>query len=201
MSHRFLHKTEQVHRRLRPKSSMRDFIRSEPDPGQKINSAFVKKLSGNDPLTARLLFSNDIITYRPSFKILLLCNGIPVMTHNDPAVWKRMRIIDFPTTFVDNPVQPNERKIDRTLKTKITEDVNYRKEFMLMLLDWYKTLYLVKGLADPPNSVLRATRSLCELASIGESVLQSFHQPRILNSVTHTHLCHAYSPLFAVHFC
>ena len=98
-----------------------------------------------------------------------------------------MRIIDFPTTCVDNPVQPNERKIDRTLKTKIAEDVNYRKEFMLMLVDWYKTLYLVKGLADPPNSVLRATQEYQ-----GESVRISEYWGECITIVppaAHTHLC------------
>ena len=109
------------------------------------------------------------------------------MSHNDPAVWKRVRIVDFPITFLDNLSQPNEQKIDRTLKTKIKEDVNYQKEFMLMLLDWYKNLYLMKGLSKPPNSVLRATQEYQE-----ESVQIAKYWGECITMAppsAHTHLC------------
>ena len=47
------------------------------------------------------------------------CNDLPEFTSNEPAVWEKIRRINFPTKFVDNPTQPHEKKINRPLKKEV----------------------------------------------------------------------------------
>ena len=103
----------------------RVLIGVEPELGHKINSGFMKKLTGNDLLSARLLFSNEYTVFPPRFQLILVCNDIPDMDYNDQAqaVWKRSRVVDFPVTFVDNPQLLNERQIDEGLKDKLEDDM------------------------------------------------------------------------------
>lgn len=142
----------------------RALIGSEPDAGDKINAANLKKYTGGDTLSGRMLHSNDMIFFKPHFKLLLICNDIPEMNHNDDAVWRRARVIDFPVTFVDNPVGPLQRKIDRTFKDRI-RNIHWARNFMALLIEWHRTLYTVFGLKAPP-SVLRATRQYEEESNI-----------------------------------
>ena len=86
-------------------------ISSESEGNQKINSGIIKGATGNDNIRCRSLFSNEIMKYRPFFKLILLCNDIPeVDKPNDEAYWKRLWSLYFPTTFVDNPKENNEKK-------------------------------------------------------------------------------------------
>jgi len=58
---------------------------------------------------------------------------------------------------------------------------------MLMLIHWYKTLYLVKGLQNPPSSVLKATREYQdESVPIAEYWRECI---TMLPPSTHKHLC------------
>ncbi len=45
-----------------------------------------------------------------------------------------LKIINYPFTFVDNPILPNQRKKDNNLKDEVIEE-EFINEFMLMLLE------------------------------------------------------------------
>jgi P4 family phage/plasmid primase-like protien len=130
-------------------------VGSEPEAGHKINTGFMKWITGNDPLSARLLHSNEIVTFFPHFKLALLCNDIPLMDCNDDGVWRRSRIKDFPVTFSDNPRpgNPFEKLIDRTLKSRLEESC--KSEFMLFLMEYYARFKTMKG--------LRPTRKIMQM--------------------------------------
>jgi len=110
---------------------------SEPEANQKINTGYMKMITGNDPLSARNLHSNEIITFLPQFKLVLLCNDIPLMDNNDLGTWRRSRIKEFPVVFCDNPRTDNkyEKKIDLTMKERIAE---CKQEFILYLMEYYR---------------------------------------------------------------
>lgn len=118
---------------------------SEPEMGQKINTGFMKWITGNDPILARLLHSNEFVKFLPHFKLVLLCNDIPLMDSNDIGTWRRARIKEFPVVFCDNPRPDNkyEKRIDRTLKNKISE---CKEEFMLYLIEYFKIYRTMKSL-------------------------------------------------------
>ena len=70
-------------------------------------------------------------------KLFLACNTLPDIKGEDTALWRRIRVIDFPSKFVDNPKESNEYKIDRTLPTKIREDISWKQTFMNILIEYY----------------------------------------------------------------
>ncbi|CAM6055128.1 unnamed protein product [Sphagnum tenellum] len=123
---------------------------SEPEANQKINTGFMKWITGNDPLQARLCHSNELLEFQPHFKLVLLCNDIPLVDSNDIGTWRRSRIKDFPVMFMDNP-RPNhpfEKKIDLTLKGKIHE---CKEEFMMYLMEYYRRYKTMHILRATPN--------------------------------------------------
>jgi len=72
---------------------------------------------------------------------MLLCNVVPKVNNpNDEAFWMRCKCVDFPTHFVDEPIEKNQKKIIRDLQ--INELKQY---FMLKLIQYYK-LYKSEGL-------------------------------------------------------
>ena len=123
-------------------------ITSEPEKDASIKGGFLKLLTGNDMMTGRYNYSNVEVKFAPQHSLVLQCNDIPKMNSEDDAIWDRSRIIDFPFKFVDEPIMPNHRKIDRMLKTRVR---SWSPQFMLMLLDWYK-VYKAEGL-NPPEAV------------------------------------------------
>ena len=118
---------------------------SEPEQQQKINTGFVKWITGNDPLKARLLNSNELVEFLPHFKLVLLCNDIPLMDSNDFGTWRRSRIKEFPVTFMDSPRPKNryEKPLDEGLKQILPE---CKGEFMLYLMDYFRKYRAMKRL-------------------------------------------------------
>lgn len=125
---------------------VRAVVGSEPEMGQKINTGFLKWITGNDILQARLLHKNEILSFQPHFKLVLLCNDIPLMDSNDSGTWRRSRIVEFPTFFCENPRSGNkyEKLIDPTLKERIAE---CREEFMLYLMEYFRKYRDMKSLS------------------------------------------------------
>jgi phage/plasmid-associated DNA primase len=85
----------------------------------------------------------NIINFKPTHKIGILCNNIPAFdNNNDAAVWARTRCIEFPITFVDIPKNPNEKKIDKTIGNKLKL---WKQDFLLLLIEKYNE-YRKEGL-------------------------------------------------------
>jgi len=109
---------------------------SEPEDGEKINIGLLKELTGSEEIVARGLYQESL-SFIMEAKLFLACNELPEIKGEDTALWRRIRVIDFPSRFVDNPKEPNEYKIDRTLPSRMREDVSWRQTFMKILLDYY----------------------------------------------------------------
>ncbi|KAI8819072.1 hypothetical protein BJ741DRAFT_177318 [Chytriomyces cf. hyalinus JEL632] len=97
----------------------RAVIVSEPGKS-KIKSGFMKAL------TARIqwkcgtdLHESAMVSIKPAFTLVMLCSVKPTFDVTDPAVWDRGCILDFPTKFVELPLQPHERKMDDDLPMQI----------------------------------------------------------------------------------
>ena len=109
---------------------------SEPEDGERINIGLLKELTGSEEIVARGLYQ-EAVSFVMEAKLFLACNELPEIKGEDTALWRRIRVIDFPSRFVDDPKESNEYKIDRTLPSRMREDVTWRQTFMKILLDYY----------------------------------------------------------------
>lgn len=117
---------------------------NEPPKGKTLNQDFIKELTGNDKLQIRKAHSADPeISDSAMFKLVMLCNKMPkIEDTQDGGFLRRYKGINFPNRFVDRePTKPNEFRADPNLKTLLKEDVRYRQQYMIILLEYVK-LYI-----------------------------------------------------------
>lgn len=69
-------------------------IGSETEEGRKLDEVTMKRLTGGDQLTARRLY-REPVTWTPSHQIVYVTNHKPEVKGNDPAVWRRIRVVPF----------------------------------------------------------------------------------------------------------
>jgi P4 family phage/plasmid primase-like protien len=91
----------------------------EPNSDEMINIGILKNLSGNDSYYARDLFEKgkegrEIV---PMFKLIFICNKLPKLRYSDKAVWNRIRVIPFESTFC-RPDDPAPDTFEEQLRQK-----------------------------------------------------------------------------------
>jgi P4 family phage/plasmid primase-like protien len=133
-------------------------IASEPEKNAKLNSGFIKFITGRDSTTLRNCHSNDMIDFTAKFITLLICNDIPDCDDIDNAFSKRLRCVNFPTEFVMEPKLQNQKKLD----VNINKNFDYWKlDFILLLLDYYKK-YKETHELKPTENILKWTNQYKE---------------------------------------
>jgi len=112
---------------------------SEPDAQRQIVKTTLNLLTGRDPITVRQL-QKEPFSFIPSFTLGMMCNDVPNVSGGiNDAIKERIVFQNFPYTFVDEPTNPNHRKIDRDLKNKIKDDMSFRNGLFYLLTDtWYE---------------------------------------------------------------
>ena len=78
---------------------------SETEQDHRLAAALMKNLTGGDPITARGLH-RDPVTFDPAHTVLMVTNWLPKVAGNDPAVWRRMRVIPFDVTIPEAERDP-----------------------------------------------------------------------------------------------
>jgi P4 family phage/plasmid primase-like protien len=118
----------------------------EPGQNEKLNIGLMKELTGGDKIKARALYSNPI-EFKPQFKLLLVCNHFPEVPGDDDATWRRIRVVEFQSKFVNNPdpENPLEFTRDSYLSDKMKD---WPETFISMLIEHYKN-YKKYGLREP----------------------------------------------------
>lgn len=124
----------------------------EPSEDEKINIGLMKELSGGDKIMARAIFKEPV-EFKPQFKLLLLCNHLPSVPSDDGGTWRRIRVVEFTSKFVDHPVEENEFPIDLELSEKMEK---WKEYFIPMLIEYHK-LYKKEGITEP-EEVLACTK-------------------------------------------
>lgn len=131
---------------------------SEPDEGEKINTASMKQLSGEDTVKARALFQ-DQDQFVIMAKIFMLCNDLPPVSSTDGGTWRRLRVIPHAAKFVDHdkPIDPLNHVYhkDLMLDGKIAR---WRPYFAALLVHYYETRYLRTGLKEPSQVTAASTK-------------------------------------------
>lgn len=120
----------------------------EPDEGDKLNLGVMKELTGNDSLYVRGLYEEGTIIPQTA-RFVLIANRIPQMSTFDKAVWSRVRVMPFVSTFVDK-IEASHNPLTTHLK-----DINFSSKvpflapaFMRLVIEEYKQ-YQVYGLEEP----------------------------------------------------
>jgi putative DNA primase/helicase len=114
-------------------------VLSEPDDtddkSYKLKTSLVKSITGNDTITVRDLYKSNI-SFKPKFNVILQCNKKPDIDKLDIAIESRLKVIHYPFTFIENPSNDFERKIDISLKEKLSKNDEFIKSFIGILLEY-----------------------------------------------------------------
>lgn len=119
-------------------------IGQETDEGRKLDEATMKRLTGGDMLTARRLY-RDPVTWAPTHTLVYVSNHLPQVKANDPATWRRLRVVPFEVV-----VPPEQRDPQLGERLELAAD-----EVVTWAVSGYRD-YLEGGMKEPA-SVLRAT--------------------------------------------
>ncbi|WP_028579417.1 DNA primase family protein [Desulfogranum japonicum] len=96
---------------------------SEVEENAKFAVGKIKNLTGNEPLTGRGINDKDFTTFHPTHTLFLILNHKPYAPANDNAFFERLRIIDFPLSFVNRALEkPYERPADLQLEEKLARE-------------------------------------------------------------------------------
>ena len=117
-------------------------VMQEPGDGEKMNIGLMKELSGGDRILTRGLFKEPI-EFKPQFKMIMTCNELPEVPSDDGGTWRRIRVIEFTSRFVDKPDPSKQREfpIDPDITDKLDR---WADTFISMIIDHHKRL-------DPRN--------------------------------------------------
>ena len=132
---------------------------SEPEAEDKFQVGLVKELTGGDEITARDLYKSTII-YKPQWSLYGQTNNIPKLNRADGGAGRRIRVLMFLFSFVSDPTEPFHKAINVDLKDKIVKSVEWRNEFMWLLMEAYVRVR-DNGLVEP-QSVLDASKEYME---------------------------------------
>ena len=128
----------------------------ETDDGENLNVGVMKEFTGGDKILVRDLFkgADEMLEFKPQMKYFLTCNQLPAVPSNDDGTWRRLRVIDFNSKFVDNPVKSNEFKINTGLKQNLK---NWSSTFASYLIHIYETKYKNISYLKEPKEVMLST--------------------------------------------
>jgi putative DNA primase/helicase len=126
---------------------------SETDEGRRLDISKVKWLCGGDTLVGRALYAKREVSFKPTHQLFLLTNNRPLASADDYALWKRMMLIPFDISFVDEPGAQNERKRNpRILEELKAEAAGILAWLVEGCLAWQKD-----GCLRPPKIITEAT--------------------------------------------
>ena len=144
----------------------------ETDSEDKIFVGQLKEYTGGDEVQCRKLFG-DMITFKPQITLFLICNVLPKVDDNGHGTWRRLRVINFLSKFVEGvpDKSKNEFKINKKLKQELS---NWAPHFMGLLIHYYSTVYKVKGLEEPEEVMGETNRFKAESDRLQEFIDEEF---------------------------
>lgn len=126
----------------------------EPGPDEKIQVGLMKEYSGGDIISCRPLFKPPM-EFKPRWKLLLTCNDLPSIPSTDDGTWRRLRVVEFKSKFVEQqdlnkyPDNPYVFLRDKDLTSKLRK---WKECFLYILLKYYKK-YQEEGLIEPEDVI------------------------------------------------
>lgn len=134
-------------------------VLQEPSKQEVINTALLKELTGNDTMYARTLYKEGG-EFLPLFKPIIICNDLPSLSSNEPAVWSRLRILPFESKFdTEEAPKTYEEQLEQKIFPRDEHMNNKLSQFMSPLAFTLINAYNKrdgKTYEEPPE-VLNAT--------------------------------------------
>jgi P4 family phage/plasmid primase-like protien len=101
-------------------------VMQEPTKGDKLNEGIMKEITGGDPIQGRALYKDSVV-FRPQFKLVVCTNSLFDIGSNDDGTWRRIRVCEFKSKFLEKPGEddefpldeyPHQFKVDKSLEDK-----------------------------------------------------------------------------------
>ena len=117
---------------------------TEAEQGRRLSEPLIKKITGNDEMTARFLYG-EFFSFTPTFKIWMATNHKPVIKGTDHGIWRRIKLIPFTTRI-------EESKQDKELESKLQKEASGILNWLLDGAERWK-----KERLKTPDIILNAT--------------------------------------------
>jgi P4 family phage/plasmid primase-like protien len=120
----------------RTAGGVRWIVFEEPDKGEEINNGIFKSLTGNDTYFARDLFEKGKSTseINPLFMTIFICNGLPRFKGGgDKAVWNRVKVVPYESTFVREGFPCPETYEEQLLEKRFPMDTEFSSKIPKLL--------------------------------------------------------------------
>ena len=167
--------------------NLRYAVLQETSKKDKINDGKLKELTGNDKFQSRGHYQG-FSKVDATAKIALICNKLPSIGSDDPAIWNRVRILPFESKF-----PANNEEVPSTFEEQIKKKIFYRDNTiseklpsLRQALIWYLFQRYIdtteKGFSKEPQQVIEAT----ELYRKNNDVFLQFINERIVKDESDT---------------
>jgi phage/plasmid-associated DNA primase len=130
-------------------------LMQEPSKDARINEGMMKQLTGDSKMQARALY-HEAESFAIQFHLVVCTNTLFEVGSNDDGTWRRIRVVDFMSKFVDDGdtliEEPKYKfKKDPQLKEKLTQ---WAPVFLSMLT---KLAFETQGIVTPCDEVMIAS--------------------------------------------
>jgi putative DNA primase/helicase len=97
---------------------------TEAEQGRRLSEPLIKKITGNDQMTARFLYG-EYFNFTPTFKIFMATNHKPVIKGTDYGIWRRIKLIPFTTRIAE---EKQDKDLDMKLRNEAGGILNWLLE-------------------------------------------------------------------------
>lgn len=140
---------------------------SEIGTHHRLHADVIKRLTGGDKVSARALYSNEMVTRRPSFTPVIATNSMPTIQDGDTALWRRILVLPFDNSVPqgsvpDKRIEDDEAATEAVLSWLVAGLVSYLCEPTLSPETWPKNVRdrrkeFISGTSDLQEFLSQAT--------------------------------------------
>lgn len=129
--------------------------------------------SGGDEIQARKLYENDRTIINKS-SLFILANDMPRISPVDDAIRKRIQVINWSYSYVNEPKKAHEKLCNPEL-SNLYKQADYGNAFFWLMVDEFNK-WKESGFAEPatPECVLQGVDDLLPIIDIEEVLLQKY---------------------------
>ena len=120
---------------------------AETTEGGRLREADIKRMTGGDCFAVRAPYDRADVTIRPSWRLIMVTNHLPVIKGDDDGIWRRIADIDCPRNFERDPDIKEDPMLAAKCRAELPGILNWLIEGL--------RLHRAEGV-KPPKSVLRA---------------------------------------------
>jgi putative DNA primase/helicase len=127
---------------------------SESEKEELLNEGMIKSLTGDDPISCRPLYGKQM-EFQPVCKLIIQTNHKSSIDIDSQAMLDRLKLIPFLCRFVDNPLENNEKKRNKSFVDGLLNE-NLDSFFTWIVkgsVQWYSS-----GLGTSPSVMLIETQ-------------------------------------------